>query len=87
MDIKIQCIIKRFARAFVAGAVATMIVVVPVANSWSELSTWLYALALAGVVGGISGIIQAADKYYRFEEWWVYNVASCYYYSNLGYMW
>lgn len=68
MEIKIQCIIKRFARAFVAGAVATMIVVVPVANSWSELSTWLYALALAGVVGGISGIIQAADKYYRFEE-------------------
>ncbi|MFA6201519.1 MAG: hypothetical protein WC679_14055 [Bacteroidales bacterium] len=58
----------RFGRAFIAGAVSTMVVIMPLSNnSWNDLTTWLSALALAGIVGGISGLIQAIDKYCRSD--------------------
>ena len=62
-----KSVILRFVRAFVAGAVSTMVVVVPLSGSWGELKTWLSALALAGLVGGINGLIQAIDKWARSE--------------------
>lgn len=64
----IKSVLLRFVRAFLAGAAATMVVVVPMSGGWKELQSWLGALALAGIVGGISGVIQAMDKYYRSVE-------------------
>lgn len=59
----------RFLRAFVSGAVATMLVVAPInIADWTALSSWLSALALAGIVGGIAGVIMALDKLYRMES-------------------
>ena len=60
----------RFARAFASGAISTMILVNPVmlGGSWKELANWLVALAFAAVVGGITGVIQAADLYLRNKE-------------------
>lgn len=61
----VKSIILRFVRAFVAGAVAIMITIVPISGTWNELGTWLSTLALAGIVGGISGVLMAIDKYLR----------------------
>jgi hypothetical protein len=62
----IKSIILRFIRAFVAGAVATMIIIVPLSSGrWEDLGTWLSSLALAGIIGGISGVLQATDKWIR----------------------
>jgi hypothetical protein len=58
-------VLLRFVRAFVAGAVGTMVTIVPLTGSWNELGTWLSSLALAGIIGGISGVLMAADKYFR----------------------
>ena len=68
MDKVIKSVILRFVRAFIAGAVATMLTVVPLTGTWNELKTWLSALSLAGIVGGISGVLQATDKYLRSVE-------------------
>ena len=62
MTNKTKSILLRFARAFVAGAVSTMVVVVPLSGGWNELGQWLSALALAGIIGGISGTLMAIDK-------------------------
>lgn len=62
----VKSVLLRFIRAFVAGAVSVMITVVPMSSlGWNNLKTWLSALILAGIVGGISGVIMAADKYLR----------------------
>jgi len=61
----VKSIILRFVRAFVSGAVGTMVVIVPISNSWTNLGGWISALVLAGIIGGVSGVIQAADKYFR----------------------
>lgn len=56
----------RFIRAFVSGAVSTMVAVLPLsATSWTEVGTWLNALALSGIIGGVTGVIMALDKLYR----------------------
>ncbi len=61
----IKSIILRFVRAFVAGAVGTMITTLTFSGGWAELKLWLSSLALGAIVGGISGVIQATDKYLR----------------------
>ena len=58
-------LLLRFLRGGVAGAIGTMVVIMPLSGNWSELTSWLSALALAGVVGFISGLLQAIDKYIR----------------------
>ena len=57
----------RFARAFVAGAIATMTAIVPMASNgnWQDFRVWLSALALAGLIGGITGLVQALGLYFR----------------------
>lgn len=67
MDQLIKSVLFRFLRAFVAGAVATMLTVVPMAanSGWKDLGTWLSALALAGIVGGVTGVLMATDKALR----------------------
>jgi hypothetical protein len=61
----IKSVLLRFVRAGLAGAVSTMIVVVPLAQNWTSLQGWLSALALAGVIGFITGVLTAGDKYLR----------------------
>ncbi len=64
-----QAITLRFLRAFATGAIATMsTVLIFSGNSWGDVGTWLSALALSGLIGGIAGLIQAIDKYFRFQE-------------------
>jgi hypothetical protein len=66
MSQNVKSIILRFIRAFVAGAVATMLTVIPLTSgSWNDLGNWLSALGLAGIIGGISGLLMALDKYLR----------------------
>jgi len=62
-------LLKRFVRAFIAGAAASMAVFGTFSGSnWSDVAIWINALALAGIVGGISGLIMAVDKYFRSEK-------------------
>lgn len=61
----LKSVLLRFARAFVAGAVSVMITIIPLTQGWADLGKWLSALALGAIVGGISGVIQATDKYLR----------------------
>lgn len=59
-------LLLRFLRAFVAGAVSVMITVMPLSTgSWTDLGKWLSGLALAGIIGGISGVLMALDKWVR----------------------
>jgi len=61
-------ILFRFIRAFLAGAISTMIVVLPFSgSSWGEIRIWLGSLVFAGLIGGITGLIMAADKYFRHK--------------------
>ena len=60
-----KSIIYRFIRAFVSGAVSTMILIVPLTGGWADLEKWLSALSLGAIIGGISGVLQATDKYLR----------------------
>ena len=61
-----KAILFRFIRGFIAGFVGTAVSLAPFAgNSFNELSDWLFGLAIAGVVGGISGGLLALDKYFR----------------------
>mgnify|MGYP006980602550 CR=1 FL=1 len=56
----------RAIRAFVAGFLATAVTVsLGSISSWTELSSALGNLALAGVIGGISALLMAGDKYFR----------------------
>ena len=61
----IKSVLLRFVRAGVAGAVSTMVVIVPLSNTWGDLKGWLSALSLAGIIGFITGLLQAVDKYLR----------------------
>lgn len=61
----------RFLRGAFAGALSTMVVVVGSVSYKEGITTFAdveqlgYALIIALIIGGISGGIQALDKYYR----------------------
>lgn len=58
----------RALRAFVAGFLATAATIsITDASSWADLATALGNIFLAGVIGGISAVIMAGDKYFRAE--------------------
>ena len=59
-------LVLRALRAFVAGFVASA-VSMPLTGvtSWSDLNTSLINLSLAGIVGGLSALFMALDKYFR----------------------
>jgi hypothetical protein len=58
----------RAVRAFVAGFLATAATIsITDVSSWTDLATALGNIALAGVIGGISAVIMASDKYLRAE--------------------
>jgi len=57
-------VLLRFARAFGCGAAGTMasIAIATPITTWHELGIWLNALAIAGIVGGFTGLFMAIDK-------------------------
>lgn len=69
METKVKVIGIRFVRAFLSGFFATAgLVTISSVTTWSDLATALNGLALAGIVGGITGILMAGDKLLRWEE-------------------
>ena len=69
MSAKTKAVLKRFAKGFISGAVTTM-ALVPVISpaSFKDIQIWLVALALAGMVGGVNGLILAIQKWASWKE-------------------
>jgi hypothetical protein len=66
---KIKVITLRFIRAFVTGALSTMVLLtVGDISNWSDLASALNVLAISGVIGGINGVLQAGDKLLRWKK-------------------
>jgi hypothetical protein len=64
----VKGVLYRFLRGFLSGAVATLATIQMVAPAnWADLGVILNTLAIAAVVGGISGGVLALDKYLRVE--------------------
>jgi len=62
-------LLKRFIRGFVAGFVASAVaVVVPNIQTINDFGSWLFALTIAGAVGGVTGGLLALDKAIRWKE-------------------
>lgn len=56
----------RFLRGAISGAVSTMVVIqFAGGNSFADVQAFIASLAVAGVVGGITGGLLALDKYFR----------------------
>lgn len=69
MSPKYQVVLNRFVKAFVAGFLSTAAsVTLQSAATWTELGTALNALLLAGIIGGISGVLMAAEKWSRWVD-------------------
>lgn len=59
-------VLWRFVRGGIAGAVSTMVILLPLsATNWRDVGVVLASLGMAGTIGGISGLILAMDKYFR----------------------
>ena len=66
---KIGVIAVRMLRVFVISAIGAMALVAPESLlSWGDIAGWLNALAIAGTIGGFSGIIAGFDKWFRWTE-------------------
>ena len=64
-----KSLLLRFIRGTVAGAVATMIPLLPQAiGDITNLKQWLMSLAVAGFIGAITGAILTVDKAVRSCE-------------------
>lgn len=69
MNDLIKAVGLRFIRGAVTSGVAAMVVITPIGiQNFDELEAWLWSLALAAIVGGISGGLLAVDKLLRFKE-------------------
>lgn len=61
---KTQMVLKRFAKGFVAGAISTMILVPAISPAdFKQLKVWLMTLLLAGIFGGVNGLMLAINKW------------------------
>lgn len=66
---KYQAILKRFFKGFVSGAITAMIgVAIFVPKDFTELKTILVALLLAGIAGGINGLLLAIQKWVSWDD-------------------
>jgi hypothetical protein len=62
----VKGVLLRALRAFIAGFVGTAATIALTnITTWTELGTALAALTLSGVIGGITAVLMAADKYFR----------------------
>ena len=68
MNFKIKVILKNLGWGFLAGFFgAAGTIAIFAGSSFKELGDWLLALALAGIAGGISGIVKAGQKYFSWK--------------------
>jgi hypothetical protein len=69
MNTKTKVLVSRFLRAFIAGFASTVTVVsIQSVTTWADLGTALNAILLAGVIGGISGVLMALEKWTRWVD-------------------
>ena len=69
MNILTKRVLKRFVRGFLSGAFSATVIVVPMTSyDFAELKLWLFRLAFAFVVGGITGVLQAGDLWFRNKD-------------------
>jgi len=65
----IKMVLFRLGRGFIAGFLGVVGTYLSATAfnpaSWGEIITWLNVLAIAGVAGGISGLVMAGDKWIR----------------------
>jgi hypothetical protein len=62
----LKSILLRLVRGFFAGFFGTTATMVIFAgSSVDDLGEWLFLLGIAGIAGGIGGLILAGDKYFR----------------------
>jgi hypothetical protein len=59
-----KTILTRFLKGAVAGAIPIMGATI---GSWTDFGVFLNSLAIAGLFGGITGVILALDKAMRWE--------------------
>lgn len=66
---KVKVVLTRLARAFAAGAVGAIVPVTLFSgvSTWTDLQTALSAGTVVVIVGGITGVLMAADKLLRWE--------------------
>jgi hypothetical protein len=67
MEYTFKSLALRFARGFIAGAVAAMTTIAITFKNWEEVGTVLSVIGLIGLAGGISGGLLALDKYIRAD--------------------
>ncbi len=67
---KYNAVLLRFGKAFIAGAFSTAGSVTYFAGvkTWGELGTALGALGVSLVIGGITGVLMAGEKWYNWKE-------------------
>lgn len=66
---EIKSVLKRLLKGFIAGAVGSMsIIVIASPANFNEIAILLKALLLAGVGGGISGLLLALQKWASWKE-------------------
>lgn len=69
MSAKTKSVLKRFAKGFITGAITAMSVVkIASPANFADVTIVLKALVLAGIGGGISGLILAVQKWASWKE-------------------
>lgn len=64
-----KAIIRRFSKAFIAGFVSSAgLITVSDISTWTDLGNALQLLTVAGIVGGVNGILMAVDKFIRWSK-------------------
>ena len=66
---KYQATLTRFIKGFISGAITAMLgIAVFVPKDFTELKTILIGLALAGMAGGINGLLLAIQKWVSWDD-------------------
>lgn len=60
-----KSVIKRFIKGAIAGAIPILGVTV---TNWTDFGVFLNSLAIAGLFGGVTGLILASEKAYNWED-------------------
>ena len=69
MNIKTKSIIMRFVKAFIGGFTSSILVVgIAQATGWAEFASILNALLIVGLIGGLSGLLLALQKWASWVE-------------------